>query len=347
MTSSTVNPEKYLMYVEQNYSFEILQPLVEAIAARGGESAWYIHGHKANAQHLPANSILLDSVAAVQAYKPKAVFVPGNVVPDFFPGIKVQVFHGLEWKKKGHFRLRDFFDLYCTHGPITTEKFNQLRGNRPYFSVIETGWSKLDALFSHAPQTSSSRAKIQVLYAPTFSKSLTSTAALYSQIATLSRTGQFNWKIRFHPKEDPETVAKYQQLAGPHLSFDTNRDITLSLQQSDILLSDTSSVVSEFLLLNKPAVTFANKEPGDYLINITDANQLATALTQAAQPDAALNSRIHAYNCQVHPLTDGHASQRILDAVDAVIDQPAPKTKPINFLRKLKIRRAHKYYHLT
>lgn len=346
MKKNSTPPEKYLMYVEQNYSFEILQPIVDAIAARGGVSAWYIHGNKTNPQYLPENSKQLNSVAEVQSFDPKAVFVPGNVVPDFFPGLKVQVFHGLEWKKKGHFGLRGFFDLYCTHGPITTDKFNELRQKRPYFNVIETGWPKLDSLFRDVTAKQNNNGKLQILYAPTFSKSLTSTEALYEQIAKLSKTGQYIWKVRFHPKEDPQIVKKYQQLSGPYLSFDTNRDITASLHESDIILSDTSSVVSEFLLLDKPAITFNNKEPGDYLINITEAEKLAEALELASSPSQTLTAQIAEYNQQVHPMTDGRASERVLAAVDTCIAHPPQVSKPLNLIRKLKIRRSHQYYKL-
>ena len=347
MTLMPKKQHKYLMYVEQNYSFEILQPIADSITKEGGISAWYIHGSKANAKFLPKDSVLLDSIDAVKAFNPRAVFVPGNVVPDFFPGIKVQVFHGLEWKKKGHFRLRGFFDLYCTHGPITTEKFKQQSIRKPYYNVIETGWSKLDPLFSTIETDKEQHDKLQILYAPTFSKSLTSTGALYEKIAQLSKTSSFNWKVRFHPKEDPQTVEKYQALAGPNLSFDNNRDITLSLKQSDILLSDTSSVISEFLLLNKPAVTFDNKEPGDYIINITEAEKLAEALQLASSPTTELRQKIQNYNQQVHPSNDGCASERILDAVEQCIQAPAKSSKPLNLLRKLKIRRSHAYYKFT
>ena len=110
--------------------------------------AWYLNGDAVHSAQLSEDEKQLHSVDAVKAYQPKAVFVPGNVVPDFFPGAKVQVFHGLEWKKKGHFGIRGFFDLYCTHGPITTQRFQQLADKHGYFRVIETGWSKLDPLLS-------------------------------------------------------------------------------------------------------------------------------------------------------------------------------------------------------
>ncbi len=42
-------------------------------------------------------------------------------MPGFIPGLKVQVFHGLNEDKRGiDYRERGLFDLYCTEGPIRT-----------------------------------------------------------------------------------------------------------------------------------------------------------------------------------------------------------------------------------
>ena len=114
------------MFVMQPYSYAILRPLQSAILARGDEVAWFLSGNDVNAASLTEQEHYLSTIEQVKAYKPDAVFVPGNVVPDFIPGAKVQVFHGLEYKKKGHFAIRGFFDLYCTHGPLTTEPFQKL-----------------------------------------------------------------------------------------------------------------------------------------------------------------------------------------------------------------------------
>jgi hypothetical protein len=46
-----------------------------------------------------------------------------------------------------HFIIRGLFDLYCTHGPNTTGRFEELAGKSGHFRVSETGWSKLDPLF--------------------------------------------------------------------------------------------------------------------------------------------------------------------------------------------------------
>ena len=57
-----------------------------------------------NLAYFTSDELILDNIKQVIEYNPRAVFVPGNLVPDFIPGLKVQVFHGFEWKKmKGAF----------------------------------------------------------------------------------------------------------------------------------------------------------------------------------------------------------------------------------------------------
>ncbi len=97
----------------QSYSFDILRPIQAEILRRGHQVAWFIAGSEVTEKQLKPDEIRLKTVAEVKAFNPIAVFVPGNIVPDFFPGAKVQVFHGLEYKKQGHFDIRGFFDLYC------------------------------------------------------------------------------------------------------------------------------------------------------------------------------------------------------------------------------------------
>ena len=143
--------EDYLLFLNVAYSFSILRPLQAAIRRRGGVAAWFLHG--LNPSLLKPDELLLHSVDEVKRFNPRAVFVPGTWVPDFFPGIKVQVFHGLGIWKKGHFRIRGLFDLYCTHGPATTLPFQELAERYRYFRVVQTGWPKVDALFRSASAT--------------------------------------------------------------------------------------------------------------------------------------------------------------------------------------------------
>jgi len=114
----------YVFYISLNYSFEILRPLQQEIWARGDQCAWFVEGNEVNLKNFETNEILLSSIEAVIDFAPQAVFVPGNHVPNFIPGLKVQVFHGLEYKKQGHIKIRDCFDLYCTQGKSPPVNFS-------------------------------------------------------------------------------------------------------------------------------------------------------------------------------------------------------------------------------
>ncbi len=58
-----------------------------------------------NLDNFTENEIILASIDEAVAYKLQACFILANHIPNFISGIKVQVFHGLEWKKKVIFRL--------------------------------------------------------------------------------------------------------------------------------------------------------------------------------------------------------------------------------------------------
>src|SRR5688500_16888695 len=132
--------KKYLLYGSERYALAILRPLQDAIRRRGGEAAWFFDGP--GAADLVEGERLLD-VRGVRDWKPDAVLTPGNHLPHFFPGVKVEVFHGFDAGKPRHIYIRGFFDLYCTTGPRDTTQFQALADKMGHFSVAETGWPKL------------------------------------------------------------------------------------------------------------------------------------------------------------------------------------------------------------
>lgn len=180
----------YLFYIGQNYSFEILRPLQQEIRKRNGKVAWYMEGSEVDANKFHAEESVLLSVQEIIDFAPIAVFVPGNTVPRFIPGLKIQIFHGFEWKKKGHYRIRDCFDLYCTQGPQFTDEFNKIRkiSKNKHYEIKETGWPKIDTLFNaEAYNWSMKRQVPTLLYAPTFSPAFTSAPYLYDEIKRLAK----------------------------------------------------------------------------------------------------------------------------------------------------------------
>ena len=343
---------RYLFYIAHNYSFEILRPLQKVILAQGDQVKWLAVGKEVTLSYFQENESVLNSIDEARAYNPDASFAPGNEIPNFIPGLKVQVFHGLEWKKKGHFIIRDFFDLYCSHGPATTSRFNSLSKKHGFFDVVETGWPKLDYLFTTPAMALSEELKAQnkkiILYAPTFSPALTSAPELFEEIKRLSEQYNHHWLIKFHPKMAKQWLKKYQSFAKSNLQIIETSSINQLLQTADIMVSDTSSVIGEFSLLNKATVSLNNKEPGDYLVNIQQADQLEVAIELALNPSKELKAAIKAYADDLHPYHDGKAAQRILSSTEKVLSEgkSSTKSKPLNLFRNLKQRKKLHYWTL-
>lgn len=341
---------KYLFYIAQNYAFEILRPLQQEIWAQGGQAAWFIEGNEVNRDYLNKHETLLMSINDVIDFHPDAVFVPGNEVPDFIPGLKVQVFHGFEWKKKGHFRIRGFFDLYCTQGPFFTRKFEQLKQVHPHFNVVETGWPKMDTLFSAEAYRWLNQDPMlkTILYAPTFSPSLTSAMTLFDEIKQLSELRNWQWLIKFHPKMSQEWVEKYRALVGDKVHIVETDTLAPVLQAADVMVSDTSSIITEFAMLNRPIVTFNNSQPEPHLLNIDRVELLGSTIEQALDLHPELLQRIQQNVALLHPYYDGQSSARMLTAVKYVLNQAKSdlKAKPLNWFRAFKLRKKLGYWKL-
>ncbi|MGR5064566.1 CDP-glycerol--glycerophosphate glycerophosphotransferase [Photobacterium sp. DNB22_13_2] len=346
--------KRYLMYIAQNYSYAMLRPLQEAILKLGGEVCWFIEGGEADPSYIKDDEILLSSVEAVKAWRPDIVFVPGNVVPSFIPGIKVGVFHGFNSGKRarnGHFQIRGCFDLYCTQGPNTTERFEQLAAEHGYFRITQTGWPALDPLFSPIidnPYKAADDERPTILMCSTFSRNLTCAPVLYDKIKALAATGKWRWLIQFHPKMDPATVEQYKQLQNENLQFVETDNVLPLLQAADVMLCDTSSILLMFLLQRKPVVTFRNQIPSGHLLNVTDVEQVESALEQALQHPAALMTEIEQYCQELHPYMDGNSSLRVLDAANQILTdgRAGLKSKPLNLLRQFKMRKKLGYWKL-
>lgn len=339
--------KKYLFFVSLAYAYPILRPLQEEIRKRGDEVAWYFDSPCS--QYLRPDEKRLKSVKEVMRYNPVAVFVPGNYVYDFFPGIKVQVFHGYSIDKRpgkgDHFKIRGLFDLYCTQGKTSTPYFKELEKKYGYFRVVETGWSKTDTFFTSSLPVKNKRPVI--LYASTFSPRITSTPFLYEAIETLVRQRDWEWLITFHPHMDRQTVERYRRLEEyENVTYCETDDNVELLKRADVLLCDSSSIITEFLLLGKPAVTYKNTHPGNYLLDIQDTALLEDALLRALERPPELMENIRRYVDGQQMYRDGKSSARILNAVDRFIAEGKGglKRKPLNLFRRLKMRWKARYF---
>lgn len=297
--------------------------------------AWFLNGP--DSSNLKDDECLLHTVSEVQRFAPDAVFVPGNEVPLSFPGLKVQVFHGLGIEKKGHFRIRGMFDLFCTFGPSTTGPFSQLAKKHGWFKVEETGWPKMDPLFEMVAAGSMSH-RNTVLYAPTFSPALTSTTALAAEIARLVAQRDWHWVVKFHPKMDPDLAAPIRAIIGENFEISESSGLLPLLVAADVMLTDTSSAAAEFMLAGKPVVAFRNRSPGPHLLNIERPQDLESVLESALSGNDIAEPARKLYAAEMHPWTDGCSSERILDAVERMLvdGRKGLCRKPLSLLRRFK-----------
>jgi CDP-glycerol glycerophosphotransferase (TagB/SpsB family) len=337
---------RYLLYGSVRYALAMLRPLQAAIRARGDEAAWFFDGD--GWQELAPGETLLRSVDEVMAWNACAVLSPSIRLPHFFPGMKVQIFHGFDAGKPRHIYDRGFFDLYCTTGPADTRAFQALASRLGYFVVRETGWPKLDpflqAIGSGEPPPV--RQPPVVLYHSTFSPSWSAAETLYEAVQRLSRSGRWRWIVSLHPKSNPATVAKYRALESEHLHFADPDNILDLFPQADVMASDTSSALSEFLLTYKPVVTFRNQRPGPQLIDLSDPAEFEPAIERALARPPELMRAIRAYADAIHPCRDGRSSERVLDAVDEFVAHGAARLrpKPFNAWRRFKMRWRFRYW---
>ena len=103
-----------------------------------------------------------------------------------------------------------------------------------------------------------------------------------------------------------------------------------------------------FLMLNKPVVTFNNISPKDYMVNISDEDKLEESIEYALSYPVELKSKVEHFIGDTHPYVDGKSSQRVLAATDELLlgDNVAKKRKPLNLLRRFKMRKKLNYWQL-
>ncbi len=344
---------KFLIYISHSYSIPVGMPLETEALKRGHLVKWFSdHEEGANAIRKKTNA--LSSIKEVLKYHPHIILTITDNVPDFINALKVQVFHGFNSEKRpeknseAHFRMRGLFDLYCTQGPSSTSIFKQLEKKHKTFKIIETGWSKVDPLFP-LEQNKPNRVPT-IMIASTFTErlSLAYNHDVYEEIKRLSKNGSYKFTMVLHPKIPDSIRQKWSQLSNDNFSFENTTDLVPLFKKADIMFSDTTSAIQEFLVQRKPVVTFKHTFDHDYLINIDEVNDIEKSLKKALTYPKELILHIEDFVKELHPYADGKSSKRIIDATISYLheDKSHLKTKPLNLIRKFKIRKQLNYFTL-
>lgn len=336
---------KLLFFVTKSYSISIIKPIEDfCINKTNIKTAWFL---LSNIKKANISSRVLKSTRQVEEFSPDAIIVPGNIVPDFWPGLKVQIFHGLCEEKKGHYDITGFFDLYCTPGFHITDNFMKLQKKHNTFVVRETGWPKLDLIdLSKSIEDSKialglNSSKKVILFAPTFSPKYSSSKYLFNSIKDIQHE-EYQWVIKFHELEDKGIIDRYRTIESSKLQIIYDSNIIPWLMASDILVTDTSSVAYEYLLFDRPIITFRAIERLEKGLDIINPDELHGAILRSIIDPFEFSYSRKDILSEIHPYNDGKSSQRLVESIIEVIQNGDIKKldpKPRNWLRKRKIRK--------
>ena len=342
---------KFTLFCQNPYAFGILEPIMQVLKERGDEYLWFLTPNLSEKFPFENEPHTFD-LEELTAFQSDAIMCPGNEVPHYLRGVKVQIFHGLAGEKKGHFRIRHYFDLYLTQGPYFTRKFNRLKRRHRNFEVMETGWPKLDIYGKDAKKYEAEKSELLkehaaskvLLYAPTFSPKLTSAPFLLKEIEKLAENKDYLVVIKFHDLMAPEIIAQYKDLAAEkdNIVFEEEPNIVKYLLIADLMISDTSSVVYEFLLLDKPVITYKNNSQKILWDDQREYSGLTERVAANLEMDELSGER-QTVIAEYHPYNDGQSAKRMVGAVEEYIEENGvPERRRLPFLRRRKMNRMFK-----
>ncbi len=336
---------KILLFCENKYAIDILTPIQqEAQKNPENQLLWYVHKKRIQDFPLKESVKYTNSIQEAYDFFPDAIFCPGNIVPYYLSGVKIQIFHGYAAEKKDHWVIRRYFDTYFTQGPFFTRGFEKLSKKYRDFEVLETGWPRQDWIFQHKNDFETQKQELLskhgkkelVLYAPTFSPSLTSLPKFKEGLKEFVKNNDVLLILKFHPLTKQEWIDEYKQLSleNDNILWIEDYTVTKYMLMADAMISDTSSTIYEFLLLDKPVITLDAVAKDLYWKNITDPMQLTEAYHEIKNNPKYKELRQWIIN-NYDPYCDGKVAQRMLEgAKDFIKRHGVPERRKLNLWRK-------------
>lgn len=336
---------KLLFYISKSYSYSIIKPIVKYLEKhQKHQIAFYLFYWTVN--EFPDEWLSYEVFELPEQaieFKPDFVIAPGNFVDFRIPGLKVQLFHGLGIEKESHFKIRPYFDIYFTSGPYVTQRYKRLQRSHKNFIIRETGWTKIDYILSYPKKDLKAIFNIPenkkiILYAPTFSPKMQSAYDLLPIIPDIIRKDEF-WLIKFHELMENRTIRIFKNYITKNCQIIDNPDITPYLHAADVLISDTSSVVYEFMILDKPVITFKTISRFDKGINIQEPSELRESIDRCLKDPFEYKHNRTLHLNDVNPYKDGKISERIITNLEDIFNTgiKPEKKRHVNFFRKMKI----------
>lgn len=160
---------------------------------------------------------------------------------------RIQLYHGVVDKNWTYSDLNNEYDLLLVPGQYAQARLTGIGISREKIKVI--GYPKFDTYFRNR-QKKYKRTGIKptILYAPTWGI-LSSLPFMLGKIIELSK----KYNVIFKPHYYTEYYY-ISMLKNYHVKIADDPDITKYFYQSDLMISDTSSAMFEFLITGKPVI---------------------------------------------------------------------------------------------
>lgn len=288
---------RIVLFCEQKYAINILTPIQEeALKSGGHDILWYVHSRNIPDFPLKDRVKWTDSIQKIYDYSPEAFRFPATLTLIICRAIKYKSSMVMLPKRKTMDDPKIFRYLLYPR-PFFHQRFQRsgkkiqgFRGSRNRLAAPGLDFSE-----SHTFDEEKSRLLQQhqreklVLYAPTFSPSLTSLPHLKAGLDRLVQEKDILLLLKFHPLTRQEWTDEYREWAASqrHVIWIDDHNITKYQLMADVMISDTSSTVYEFLLLNKPVITFQTVAKDIYWIDIQQTDELPEAYEQALHDESA------------------------------------------------------------
>jgi choline kinase len=348
---------RILFYIERNLHVPFLEPVFDAFTRlEGYELAWctvpYIEpaegrtGVGLDAAEICRLGQKGTFIGDIAAYAPDVTICADACTHLKWCGKLVFVGHGMI--SKGGFytespmvRRENRADLICVPGTLHREILQR----NVFTPIAVTGFVKADTLYgSNAARIRDDfrcrhdlpAGKRVILFAPTFNEELSAIPCVGERIGELcdERTILL---IKLHTMTDVSWVSRYRELAARNrnIRFIDDIDASPALLATDLLVSDVSSVVLEFMFLDKPVIVVNNPRLQEYpyylpddieykvraaCLQVADMEGLKAAVARSWADPGELSALRMGYATSYSYGRDGGSVRRIVQAVRQLME---------------------------
>ena len=275
---------KFLFFLERDFHISLLKPLMLYIHANNiGKIKLYCPFHNNIHTLLQKEiSIKLEVTQDPWSWKPDLTFL-ADFSYQYVEGLGrlVNIGHGTICKgwfySKSRISQREnCADLLCVPGEIHKERLE----SQVYKPIVVTGMPKLDGCFTGRYNTQALKSKYglnkenkTILLAPTFNEEFSLLPFLRNIDLTKIFPEYLNIIVKLHGVSDVSETRIFRDLqtANRSLYISDSYDTADLYSISDLLITDVSSVIYEFLSLGKPILLFDSPHQKQY-INYTESD---------------------------------------------------------------------------